>query len=51
VYVFIDSDLKNTDKISFHPNINTATLVLDFRDFECFLNWSGNEYEFVKLYD
>jgi Ala-tRNA(Pro) deacylase len=49
VYVFIDSDLKNTDKISFHPNINTATLVLDFRDFECFLNWSGNSYEFIKL--
>lgn len=50
VHVLMDSNLKNADKISFHPNINTATLVLGFKDFERFLDWSGNSYEFVRLY-
>jgi len=51
VYVFIDVNLKNSDKISFHPNINTASVVIDFRDFERFLKWSRNSYEYIRLYD
>lgn len=50
VHVFIDSNMEKAEKISFHPNINTATLVLDFKDFERFMDWSGNSYEFVRLY-
>jgi Ala-tRNA(Pro) deacylase len=50
VYVFIDENLKKSGKISFHPNINTASVVISFRDFERFLTWSGNGYEYIKLY-
>ena len=51
VHLFIDEGLKNADKISFHPNINTASLVITQDDFIKFLDWSGNGYEFLKLYE
>lgn len=51
VHVFIDSNMEKAEKISFHPNVNTATLVISYHDFIRFLDWSGNSYEFVKLYD
>ncbi len=50
VYIFLDKNLRNSDKISFHPNINTASLVIDFKDFEKFLKWIGNRYEYLELY-
>jgi Ala-tRNA(Pro) deacylase len=37
VRVFIDRDLKNATRISFHPNVNTATLTVAFADFQRFL--------------
>jgi len=51
VHLFIDESLKNAERISFHPNINTASLVITQDDFIKFLEWSGNGYEFLKLYD
>lgn len=51
VHVFIDKNLQHVEKISFHPNDNTATLVLSFKDFIKFLDWSGNTYEFINLYN
>lgn len=51
VHLFIDENLKKYQKISFHPNINTASLVIDFQNFIKFLNKSGNSYDFLKLYD
>lgn len=51
VHVFIDKNLAHVEKLSFHPNDNTATLVLSFKDFIKFLDWSGNTYEFINLYD
>ena len=51
VYVFLDENLIKSDKISFHPNINTASVVISFPDFKRFLDWSGNAYEFIRLYD
>ena len=50
VHVFIDQNLRNVDRISFHPNDNTATLVIKIQDFEKFMNWTANTYEFIKLY-
>src|SRR5437763_14777708 len=47
VHVVLDSDLKTTGPISFHPNINTATLVLAFADFERFLESCGNPVQYV----
>ena len=51
VHLFIDENLLKADKISFHPNINTASLVITQEDFQKFLTWSGNTHEFLKLYD
>jgi len=50
VYVFLDETLKSADYISFHPNDNTATLVLKFEDFNKFLLCSGNGFEYLRLY-
>lgn len=50
VRLFIDANLRKASKLSFHPNINTATLVVSYGDFIRFLDWSGNVYEFIQLY-
>jgi len=47
--VYLDRDLKNSDRISFHPNINTATLVLSFADFERFLASRGHSVGYVTV--
>ena len=49
VFVCIDQDLKIRERISFHPNINTATLVLTFADFERFLASRRNPTQFVTV--
>jgi len=48
VRVFLDLDLKS-DRISFHPNINTVTFVLAFADFERFLVTCGNPVKFITI--
>jgi Ala-tRNA(Pro) deacylase len=49
VRVFLDADLKAAERISFHPNINTVTLVLAFADFERFLAARGNAVRYVTV--
>lgn len=49
VRVFLDRDLKSAERISFHPNINTRTLVLTFADFEKFLATTWNVIRFVDI--
>jgi len=51
VHLFIDEKLKGSDRLAFHPNVNTATLVISKTDFLRFLDYTGNSYEFLKLYD
>ncbi len=51
VHVFLDKNLKNAKMISFHPNDNTATLVISFEDFERFLEESGNGFEYLEPYE
>jgi Ala-tRNA(Pro) deacylase len=51
VHLFLDENLRKTSKISFHPCINTASLVIGYGDFERFLAWAGNKYEYLRLYD
>jgi Ala-tRNA(Pro) deacylase len=50
VHLFLDENLLKADKISFHPGINTASIIISFIDFKRFLSWIGNSYEFIKLY-
>jgi Ala-tRNA(Pro) deacylase len=51
VHLFIDEKLNEFDRLTFHPNVNTASLVISRSDFLKFLNYSGNSYEFIRLYD
>jgi len=51
VHLFIDEKLNDFERLAFHPNINTASLVVLKSDFIKYLNYSGNTFEFIKLYD
>lgn len=51
VHLFIDETLIESEYISFHPNENTSTLVIRYSDFERFLRWTGNSFEYLKLYE
>ncbi len=51
VHLFIDEKLGEYDRLAFHPNLNTASLVISRSDFLRFLDHSGNSYEFIRLYD
>jgi Ala-tRNA(Pro) deacylase len=51
VHTFFDISLKAAEKISFHPNINTASIVLKFTDFIRFMQSTGNSFEFLELYE
>ncbi len=47
VHLFLDQQLKTADKISFHPNDNTASLVLSYKDFIKYLEHMNNIFEFI----
>jgi Ala-tRNA(Pro) deacylase len=49
VRVFVDRDLKTAERVSFHPNINTATLVISGEDFFRFLEKTGNTVQFIAV--
>ena len=51
VHLFIDEKLKESERLAFHPNINTASLVISKTDFLKFLEHTGNTYEFIRLYE
>jgi Ala-tRNA(Pro) deacylase len=42
VIVVLDADLPGTDRIGFHPNVNTATITLPTAEFLRFLTSRGN---------
>jgi Ala-tRNA(Pro) deacylase len=51
VHLFIDEKLQEFERLAFHPNVNTASIVVLKSDFIKFLDSTGNSYEFIKLYD
>ena len=51
VKLFLDKNLKDAPMLSFHPNDNSASLVVKNEDFIKFLQWWGGEYEFLDLYE
>jgi Ala-tRNA(Pro) deacylase len=51
VHLFIDEKLKEFERLAFHPNVNTASLVISKSDFLKFLEYSGNTFEFIRLYE
>jgi Ala-tRNA(Pro) deacylase len=51
VHLFIDKNLLSFERLAFHPNVNTASLVISTSDFIKFLAARGNTHEFLELYD
>jgi Ala-tRNA(Pro) deacylase len=51
VHLFLDEQIKTSKTISFHPCINTASIVIRYSDFIKFIEHLGNSYEYVKLYE
>ena len=49
VHLYIDKNLRNFNRLTFHPNDNTATLIITTADFIKFLESQGNSFEFVPL--
>ena len=49
VRVVIDRDLQAAERLSFHPNINTATLVVSRDDFTRFLAACGNTVKYIGV--
>lgn len=49
VTVLIDTKLMQNEKTGFHPNVNTATLVVNTSDFKKYLDWSGNVVIYLKV--
>lgn len=49
VRVVLDRSLKESVRLGFHPNINTATLEISLEDFEKFLSSRGNPVRWLEL--
>ena len=49
VRIVMDLDLKEKGRINFHPNVNTVTVGIEFKDFEKFLFWCGNSVRYLKF--
>ena len=49
VKLFLDRDLRDAERISFHPCDNTGSVVLSNADFMRFLDIWGGEYEWLSV--
>lgn len=49
VRVIIDRDLRDKDRLIFHPNINTASVIVSWADLEKFLATRANPVRIVNL--
>ena len=50
VPLFLDANLQKESSLSFHPNDNTATVVISQEMFQKYLTAVGNTYEYIELY-
>jgi Ala-tRNA(Pro) deacylase len=49
VQVIIDADLRNAERLIFHPNINSASVTISFADLERFLAARGNVVRYIRV--
>ena len=49
VQVIIDMDLRQAERLIFHPNINTASVTISFADLEKFLATRGNSVRYLPI--
>ncbi len=50
VTVFIDRNLVEAEKVSFHPCVNTASLIIKRSDLIKFIDHQTNPWEWIELY-
>lgn len=51
VILFVDNELRKAERVSFHPNDNTASLVISNADMMKFVETIDNAYQFLDLYE
>jgi Ala-tRNA(Pro) deacylase len=49
VRVVIDESLRGAPRLIFHPNVNTASVVVSWSDLEKFLESRGNPVAFIRI--
>lgn len=49
VEVYFDKDLKDADRLGFHPNDNTATLFMSFDDVKRYVESTGHRISFINV--
>ncbi len=49
VELLIDKDLTKKEKITFHPNVNTASVTISYDDFQKYVKWCGNKVGYVDI--
>jgi Ala-tRNA(Pro) deacylase len=49
VIVVVDQDLRDAERLIFHPNINTASLTISGTDLQKFLASRGNVVKWIRL--
>lgn len=49
VEVLVDKDLVSHEKVTLHPNVNTASITMAFEDLRRFLEWSGNKVQYIEI--
>lgn len=49
VSILIDQDLTREDVVTFHPNVNTATIGIAYKDLEKFLTWNNTIFHCIKI--
>jgi Uncharacterized conserved protein len=49
VHIFIDSSLQQAEELTFHPCINTASLIIKKDDLIRFLDYCQNSYEWIDI--
>lgn len=48
-HLFIDAELQKAEKLSFHPNVSDASLVVSFEGFIKYIENIGISYSFIDL--
>lgn len=49
VKLVVDEALRSADYVSFHPNVNTATVIMTWDDFYKYVLWCKNQVMFEEL--
>ena len=49
VLVIIDEDLRDAERLIFHPNDNTASVTISFADLRRFLETRGNVVRYIRV--